>query len=807
MRYVGAPSTSFGEDRRKYVVGSGGVSVGQTVFNVSYDEGKVDAYLNGVRLFPDTDFTKTASGVGSNITLTSGVASGDVLELQGLQGVHGGNGLVEDRFVVGTDSTGSGGAYDGDGTNWQTVFPIASNAGDTVSVWRNGVKLVHTTDYTVQPSASTVTLGSAATASDEICIQVVGIVTSANFIPKTGGTFTGEVVAPTLKLSSNVIKASDGGSTITLDTSDNVTIAGGLTVTQDFTVNGTTTTVDTTNTVVKDSLIGLNNGASSNTNDCGLIIERGSTGNDALFMWDESEDKFTLGTSTSTASSTGNLNITVGTLVANIEGNVTGDVTGNASGTAATVTGATQSNITSVGTLTSATISGDLTVDTSTLKVDSSNNRVGVGTASPSSLLHLESDNLTNIDKPLTLKNAGTGSTLANTFTAIKFQVGDANAGPSESGHIGAGQVGESGTWSDDSRMMFWVGNAGPTVSNPKMVIDGSGKVGIGISSSITDALHVKTTAVETRISLESSTGKWAIGAQDGDKFGILNYGTSTPFIIDSAGNVGIGVTPESGISADASSLQVGDLLSFSAWTGANANDFHALSYNAYKTGSDSWKAQRTSSSADYRPSQYAQAYGQHYFRVATSATADSAISFSNAMTIDNSGNVEINDGDLKIGTAGHGIEFNSGGDSSLLDDYEEGTYNPSITGSSTAASGVNFSSRHGEYTKIGNIIHVSIHINMTSYTSGPTGTSLWCTLPFSAHSTHVPAATVGYTANWDRRPVAGIVAGGTDRLYLYVSDVSSSSNVTAGTGVTNATGDDINGTSEIFLQASYSMH
>lgn len=264
--------------------------------------------------------------------------------------------------------------------------------------------MVHTTDYTVQPSASTVTLGSAATASDEICIQVVGIVTSANFIPKTGGTFTGEVVAPTLKLSSNVIKASDGGSTITLDTSDNVTIAGGLTVTQDFTVNGTTTTVDTTNTVVKDSLIGLNNGASSNTNDCGLIIERGSTGNDALFMWDESEDKFTLGTSTSTASSTGNLNITVGTLVANIEGNVTGDVTGNASGTAATVTGATQSNITSVGTLTSATISGDLTVDTSTLKVDSSNNRVGVGTASPSSLLHLESDNLTNIDKPLTLK-------------------------------------------------------------------------------------------------------------------------------------------------------------------------------------------------------------------------------------------------------------------------------------------------------------------------------------------------------------------------------------------------------------------
>ena len=34
-------------------------------------------------------------------------------------------------------------------------------------------------------------------------------------------------------------------------------------------------------------------------------------------------------------------------------------------------------------------VSGDLTVDTSTLKVDSSNNRVGIGTASPSSRIHI----------------------------------------------------------------------------------------------------------------------------------------------------------------------------------------------------------------------------------------------------------------------------------------------------------------------------------------------------------------------------------------------------------------------------------
>ena len=51
--------------------------------------------------------------------------------------------------------------------------------------------------------------------------------------------------------------------------------------------------------------------------------------------------------------------------------------------TAATLSTAAQPNITSVGTLSALTISGNLTVDTTTLKVDSSNNLVGIGTTSP----------------------------------------------------------------------------------------------------------------------------------------------------------------------------------------------------------------------------------------------------------------------------------------------------------------------------------------------------------------------------------------------------------------------------------------
>ncbi len=55
-----------------------------------------------------------------------------------------------------------------------------------------------------------------------------------------------------------------------------------------------------------------------------------------------------------------------------------------------TLSTAAQTNITSLGTLSALTVSGDLTVDTSTLKVDSTNNRVGIGTASPSYQLDLK---------------------------------------------------------------------------------------------------------------------------------------------------------------------------------------------------------------------------------------------------------------------------------------------------------------------------------------------------------------------------------------------------------------------------------
>ena len=92
-------------------------------------------------------------------------------------------------------------------------------------------------------------------------------------------------------------------------TNSNVQFAN-LTLSGNLTVNGATTTVSSTNSVIADTLIELGNGTSgSPANDAGLVIERGSSDN-VFIGWDESADAITFGTGSFTGASTGNLTLT-----------------------------------------------------------------------------------------------------------------------------------------------------------------------------------------------------------------------------------------------------------------------------------------------------------------------------------------------------------------------------------------------------------------------------------------------------------------------------------------------------------------
>jgi hypothetical protein len=129
----------------------------------------------------------------------------------------------------------------------------------------------------------------------------------------------------TIEGTSNEIETSQSGDTLTIGLPDDVTIgqdlsvSRNLTVTGNLTVNGTTTTVNTTNTTVSDSILELATGTTGTpANDAGIVIERGDS-NNAFIGFDESTDKFTVGTGTFTGATSGDLTITTGTLVANLE--------------------------------------------------------------------------------------------------------------------------------------------------------------------------------------------------------------------------------------------------------------------------------------------------------------------------------------------------------------------------------------------------------------------------------------------------------------------------------------------------------
>jgi hypothetical protein len=133
-------------------------------------------------------------------------------------------------------------------------------------------------------------------------------------------------------------------------------------------------------------------------------------------------------------------------------------------------------------TLASATITGDLTVDTSTLKVDSANNRVGVGTASPASTLDLSANDGTmaifrssgglSNDKRLTVKSGG-GSVVfdisdnSNTATSRAYEFNQAGTLSMSLSAIGNFAVGVTpSAWGSNNKAIQVGANSGSISSS-----------------------------------------------------------------------------------------------------------------------------------------------------------------------------------------------------------------------------------------------------------------------------------------------------------------------------------------------------
>ena len=301
-------------------------------------------------------------------------------------------------------------------------------------------------------------------------------------------------------------------------------------------------------------------------------------------------------------------------------------------------------------TLASATITGDLTVDTSTLKVDSANNRVGIGTASPVAELHvIGGANFSDGTTTLRAVSSGNVAFLGTTTTdPLVLRVNNIE-------QYRMAQLGVF-TWSD---------GAGGT----RMTLNSTG-LGVGVASPL-GILHIRQSGAGIQ-SVGYFENNQAAAADVGARISILGTGSIGMATVESAwngaastdaylafrtrgscsvverlsyessGNVGIGVTPSATDSTYFQALEIarvgqGLTAAKNALTGSPSSWLSNNSYATYSSGVV-WNYAISQPAAQYRLFE-----GQHQWFTAPSGTANNPISFGDAkMTLDASGNLLV---------------------------------------------------------------------------------------------------------------------------------------------------------------------
>lgn len=202
---------------------------------------------------------------------------------------------------------------------------------------------------------------------------------------------------------------------------------------------------------------------------------------------------------------------------------------------------------------------------------------------------------------------------------------------------------------------------------------------------------------------------------------------------LDTAGNLGLGVTPSPWVTLKA--LQLGS----SAYVAGSGSVLYQGSNNYYD--GTTYKYIATAPATNFQ-----HLGGQYVFNAAASGTAGTAISFTQVLLL-SKGNATVLEGGTQ--SAGTGIAFPAtqlaSTNANTLDDYEEGTWIPSLSRDGTAPTGITYASQLGSYTKIGRLVEAQFSINISAISTQGTGNWLIQNLPFtSGGSGAVSSGSIG---------------------------------------------------------------
>ena len=158
----------------------------------------------------------------------------------------------------------------------------------------------------------------------------------------------------------------------------------------------------------------------------------------------------------------------------------------------------------------------------------------------------------------------------------------------------------------------------------------------------------------------------------------------------------------------------------------------------------------------------------------------------------------KIEDGNLIIGTAGHGIDFsatvdgssvsNVSANSELLDDYEEGTFQPILkrlmTNGTTETNFYTQGTRQGNYQRIGNRVYISARIHWSGGSTG-SGSLILTNLPYTVDNTNSGAnevpLVVGYRDGINYTKVTGYSVPCMNRFMVTYFDSASTHLISPG--------------------------